>query len=69
MILCYDCFIKLGGDPLNWDLIPCDDTKRRKCERCGLVGLYVRLVPIKKEDNKKFTVRKTENQPRCWRIL
>jgi len=52
MILCYNCFIKLGGDPLDWDGIPCDDTKQEKCERCGLVGIYVRGVPTKKEDTK-----------------
>lgn len=44
MILCYDCFIKLGGNPLDWDGIPCDDTKQEKCGRCGLVGIYVRYV-------------------------
>ena len=52
MILCYECFIRLGGDPFNWGGLPCDDTKQRKCERCGLVGIYVRGVPIKKEDTK-----------------
>jgi len=52
MILCYNCFIKLGGDPLYWDGIPCDDTKQEKCEQCGLVGIYVRFTPIKKKDIK-----------------
>lgn len=52
MILCYECFIKLGGDPFNWDRLPCDDTKQRKCEQCGLTGLYVRSTYIKKEDSK-----------------
>ena len=52
MILCYNCFIELGGNPLDWDGIPCDNTKQEKCERCGLVGIYVRFIPIKKENKK-----------------
>jgi len=52
MILCYKCFIELGGDSFDWDGLPCDNTKQRKCERCDLVGIYVRGVPTKKEDTK-----------------
>jgi len=27
-----------------WDLIPCDSEKKKKCDLCGKIGLYVREV-------------------------
>jgi len=42
LVLCYECFVQVGWDSEEWDLIGCDTTKRMTCQKCGLRGLYVR---------------------------
>jgi len=42
LVLCYQCFIRLGGDSEKWDSTECDTTTRRTCQKCGITGLYVR---------------------------
>jgi len=49
MYLCYRCFLHEGYDSKDWDKIPVDPSTRKPCERCGLMGQYVRDITIEKE--------------------
>lgn len=44
MKLCYRCFLKKGGRSETWDMIPCDSSKKMRCETCDLYGSFVREV-------------------------
>ena len=48
MQLCYSCFLELKGESQNWDSYLSDTKVSRKCEKCGLTGIYVRPIPTQK---------------------
>ena len=49
MYLCYKCFENLGHDSKLWDHIKCDETITKQCDKCELLGVYVRDI---KEETK-----------------
>jgi len=51
-LLCYKCFIKLGGNAEEWDRTPCDPTKKKACGKCGLMGVFVREIEVKGGEKK-----------------